>query len=81
MTKAVIAQKDTSAADITIKATGIQWKWGYDYIKGEGEGISFVSTLATPRDQIEGRAPKGEHYLLEVDNDRWWCRSARRCAS
>ena len=69
VTKSVIAQKDTSAADITIKATGIQWKWDYEYIKGEGEGIHFVSTLTTPRDQIEGRAPKGEHYLLEVDND------------
>jgi cytochrome c oxidase subunit 2 len=67
VTKAVIAQKDTSAADITIKATGIQWKWDYEYIKGEGEGIHFVSTLSTPRDQIEGRAPKGEHYLLEVE--------------
>ncbi len=69
VTKTVIAQKDTSNADITIKVTGYQWKWGYDYIKGEGEGISFISTLSTPRDQIEGRAPKGEHYLLEVDNE------------
>ena len=69
VTKVVISQKDTSAADLTIKATGIQWKWDYEYIKGEGEGIHFVSTLATPRDQIEGRAPKGEHYLLEVDNE------------
>jgi len=68
VTKAVIAQKDTSAPDLTLKATGYQWKWGYDYIKGEGEGISFLSTLATPRAQIEGREPKGEHYLLEVDN-------------
>jgi len=68
-TKVVIAQKDTSQADLTIKATGYQWKWGYDYVKGEGEGIHFVSTLTTPRDQIEGRAPKGEHYLLEVDNE------------
>ena len=69
VTKVVIAQKDTSAPDVTIKATGIQWKWDYEYIKGEGEGIHFVSTLTTPRDQIEGRAPKGEHYLLEVDNE------------
>ena len=67
VTKTVIAQKDTANADITIKVTGIQWKWGYDYLKGEGEGISFISTLSTPRDQIEGGAPKGEHYLLEVD--------------
>ncbi|HZM34323.1 MAG TPA: cytochrome c oxidase subunit II [Burkholderiales bacterium] len=69
VTKTVIAQKDTSAPDLTIKVTGYQWKWGYDYIKGEGEGISFLSTLATPRDQIEGNAPKGENYLLEVDNE------------
>jgi cytochrome c oxidase subunit II len=69
VTRVVIAQKDTSSPDITIKVTGYQWKWGYDYIKGEGEGISFVSMLATPREQIEGNAPKGEHYLLEVDNE------------
>lgn len=69
VTKAVIAQKDTSAADLTIKATGIQWKWDYQYIHGEGEGIEIVSLLSTPRDQIENRAPKGEHYLLEVDNE------------
>jgi cytochrome c oxidase subunit 2 len=68
-TKVVIAQKDTSAPDLTIKVTGYQWKWGYDYVKGEGEGISFLSTLATPRAQIEGNEPKGEHYLLEVDNE------------
>lgn len=69
VTKVVVAQKDTSNADVTIKATGYQWKWGYDYVKGEGEGIRFFSTLTTPRDQIEGRAPKGENYLLEVDNE------------
>jgi cytochrome c oxidase subunit II len=69
VTKVVIAQKDTAAPDLTIKVTGYQWKWGYDYLRGEGEGISFVSTLTTPRDQIEGKAPKGEHYLLEVDNE------------
>jgi cytochrome c oxidase subunit 2 len=69
VTKVVIAQKDTSAADITVKVTGYQWKWGYDYLKGEGEGISFLSTLATPRAQIEGKEPKGQNYLLEVDNE------------
>jgi cytochrome c oxidase subunit II len=69
VTKVVIAQKDTSSPDLTVKVTGYQWKWGYDYVKGEGEGISYLSTLTTPRDQIEGRAPKGEHYLLEVDNE------------
>ncbi len=68
-TRAVIAQKDTANSDLTIKVTGYQWKWGYDYLKGEGEGISFVSQLSTPRDQIENKAAKGEHYLLEVDNE------------
>ncbi|MCB1963163.1 MAG: cytochrome c oxidase subunit II [Rhodocyclaceae bacterium] len=67
-TKTVIAMKDTTNPDITIKATGYQWKWGYDYIKGEGEGIKFVSNMSTPQDQIQGKAAKGEHYLLEVDN-------------
>jgi cytochrome c oxidase subunit 2 len=68
-TKTVVAMKDTTNADLTIKVTGYQWKWGYDYLKGEGEGISFLSTLATPRDQIEGRAPKSNTYLIEVDNE------------
>src|SRR5262249_37190496 len=68
-TRVLVAQKDTSNPDLTIKVTGYQWKWGYDYVKGEGEGIAFMSTLATPRDQIEGKTPKGEHYLLEVDNE------------
>ena len=67
-TKTVLALKDTSNPDITIKATGYQWKWGYDYMKGEGEGISFLSALSTPQDQIRNGAPKGENYLLEVDN-------------
>lgn len=67
-TRTVIAMKDTSDPDLTIKATGYQWKWGYDYLQGEGAGIRLVSNLSTPREQIEGIAPKGEAYLLEVDN-------------
>ena len=66
-TRTVIDMKDTSNPDLTIKATGYQWQWGYDYLQGEGEGIRFLSALSTPRDQIEGVAPKGETYLLEVD--------------
>ena len=68
VTKTLISMRDATGADITIKATGYQWKWGYDYIKGEGEGIKFKSVLSTPREQIEGKSPKGENYLLEVDN-------------
>jgi cytochrome c oxidase subunit II len=66
-TKTVLEMKDASAADLTIKATGYQWKWGYDYLKGEGEGISLLSSMLTPQDQIVGSAKKGEHYLLDVD--------------
>jgi cytochrome c oxidase subunit 2 len=68
-TGTVVKMKDTSNADITIKVTGYQWKWGYDYLKGEGQGISFLSTLSTPRAQVDGRAPQGDNYLIEVDNE------------
>jgi len=68
-TKTVVAMKDTSNADLTIKVTGMQWKWGYDYLKGEGEGISFLSALSTPREQTVNPAlVKNDHYLIEVDN-------------
>jgi cytochrome c oxidase subunit II len=66
-TKAVLNMRDTTQADITIKATGYQWKWGYDYLKGEGEGIRFMSLMSTPPEQIRGAAVKGGNYLLEVD--------------
>jgi cytochrome c oxidase subunit 2 len=66
--KALLAMRDTSAPDMTIKVTGYQWRWGYEYLLGEGEGIRFISSLSTPREQIEGTAPKGPNYLLEVDN-------------
>ncbi|KLU22709.1 cytochrome C oxidase [Caballeronia mineralivorans PML1(12)] len=67
-TKAVVAMKDTTNADLTVKVTGYQWKWGYDYVKGPGEGINFLSTLSTPRSQVNGQEPIGELYLQEVDN-------------
>lgn len=63
-TKTVLAMKDTSNPDMTIKVTGYQWKWEYDYLK---DGVKFFSTLSTPREQIENKNAKGEHYLLEVD--------------
>ncbi|KIG02326.1 cytochrome c oxidase subunit II [Caballeronia concitans] len=67
-TKAVVAMKDTTNADLTVKVTGYQWKWGYDYVKGPGEGISFLSTLATPRSEVNGQAPISDLYLQAVDN-------------
>ena len=69
-TKVLVAQKDTSNADLTVKVTGMQWKWGYDYIKGEGEGIGFLSTLDNSHRVLSN---SGEHrdlpddYLLKVD--------------
>jgi cytochrome c oxidase subunit II len=64
---AVIDMEDTrTKADMVLKVTGMQWKWQYEY---PDSGIKYISTLTTPRDQIEGKAPKGEHYLLEVDNE------------
>ncbi|ONC04321.1 cytochrome-c oxidase [Burkholderia pseudomallei] len=67
-TKAVVAMKDTTNADLTVKITGYQWKWGYDYVKGPGEGISFLSTLSTPRTEVNGRQPISDTYLQEVDH-------------
>jgi len=72
-TKVMVAQKDTTSADLTIKTTGMQWKWGYDYIRGEGEGIGFVSTIdSTHRAMSNNGGPKAgevpDDYLLKVDN-------------
>ena len=69
-TKVLVAQKDTTNADITVKATGMQWKWGYDYIKGEGEGIGFLSTLDNAHREMSnsGNPPPTDNYLLKVDN-------------
>ena len=64
-TTVILNMRDASASEITIKVTGYQWKWEYDY---RADGVKFLSTMSTPRDQIEGAAKKGEHYLLEVDN-------------
>lgn len=63
-TSTLLKMDDTSNADMTLKITGYQWKWEYDYLD---HGIKFISTLSTPKDQINNKEPKGENYLLEVD--------------
>ena len=63
-TATLINMEDTSEADLTVKITGYQWKWNYQYMD---HGLSFYSNLATPREQIENKAEKSENYLLEVD--------------
>jgi cytochrome c oxidase subunit II len=70
-TKLLVASKDTTNADLTIKTTGYQWKWGYDYINGEGEGIGFVSTLDSSHREMSNNGAKGvipDDYLFKVDN-------------
>jgi cytochrome c oxidase subunit 2 len=70
-TKVLVASKDTSNAEVTIKATGYQWKWGYDYLNGEGQGVSFLSTLDSTHREISNDGAKGtvpDNYLFKVDN-------------
>jgi cytochrome c oxidase subunit 2 len=69
-TKVMIKVYDTSGADMTIKVTGYQWKWKYEYLD---EGVSFFSTLDAKSNQARqmnsGVDPTTvENYLLEVDH-------------
>jgi cytochrome c oxidase subunit 2 len=64
-TATLLEMGDVSKSDMTVKVTGYQWKWKYDYTD---QDLSFFSNLSTPREQVENKAKKGEHYLLEVDN-------------
>ena len=66
-TRTVVAMKDTTSSDLTVKVTGYQWKWGYEYVDGPAQGVKFLSNLATPRAQIIGDEPRGNLYLMEVD--------------
>lgn len=58
---------DTDDAEIDILVTGYQWKWKYEYLNESGENVSFFSNLRTPQSEIHNSEPKGEYYLLEVD--------------
>jgi cytochrome c oxidase subunit 2 len=62
--KTLIAMEDASEPEVTILVTGSQWKWNYKYMDND---IEFFSNLATQSEQISGKLPKGENYLLEVD--------------
>ncbi len=64
-TRVLIRMDDKSNADLTIKVTGYQWKWRYDYLD---QGISFFSLLATPKEELQNTAPKNPWYLLAVDH-------------
>jgi cytochrome c oxidase subunit 2 len=65
-TTALIAMEDTSDPDLTLKVTGYQWKWHYEYLD---DGVSFYSNLASSsRSAIYEDPYQVEHYLLDVDN-------------
>ncbi|MGD9600205.1 MAG: cytochrome c oxidase subunit II [Gammaproteobacteria bacterium] len=70
-TKALIMMEDVSKSDLTVKVTGYQWKWQYEYVN---EGVSVFSTLADTSNRARqvgsGIDPATvENYLLEVDNE------------
>ncbi len=64
-TRVLLNMYDDAKEDVTIKITGYQWKWHYEYME---DGLSFFSDLSTPLDQRENKAPKGRDYLREVDH-------------
>ncbi len=66
-TSSLLAVYNTDDAELDILVTGFQWKWKYEYIDENGQNVSFFSNLRTPQSEIRNSEPKGEHYLLEVD--------------
>lgn len=65
----ILAQvRSPSRADITIHATGLQWKWGYRYLAGEGRGIAFDANVYAPRRKAAAAAEASVDYRLDVDN-------------
>jgi len=59
---------DTGGEDMLVEVRGYQWKWEYKYLdEDRNKTFSFLSNLATPKDEIYEVTSKGEHYLLEVD--------------
>ncbi|MFD1042318.1 cytochrome c oxidase subunit II [Pseudoxanthomonas kaohsiungensis] len=69
-TAKLIAMYDTRNSEMTVKVTGYQWMWKYEYL---GEGVAFTSRLDRESDRIRqsGEQPTHEanpHYLLDVDN-------------
>lgn len=64
-TKVLLNMNNNDKEALTIKVTGYQWKWHYEYLE---DGVSFFSNLSTPFDQMHNQAPKGVNYLREVDH-------------
>jgi cytochrome c oxidase subunit II len=69
--KVILMMEDTRNSELSIRVTGYQWKWQYQYMDA-GEGVNFFSTLARDsnfaRQLRSGIDPKTvPNYLLEVD--------------
>ncbi len=69
--KTLIAMEDTSEADMTVKITGLQWKWHYEYM---GEDVSFYSQLNAEHNiarQLDSGVDVSQYhwYLKDVDNE------------
>lgn len=71
-TTVLLAMEDVSNSDMSIKVTGYQWKWHYDYNVGEAaEEISFFSNITTPKSlslATSNEVTIDGTYLQEVDN-------------
>jgi cytochrome c oxidase subunit 2 len=72
-TKTLLSAEDTSEADLTVKVTGYQWKWNYEYIDGPAQGVKYFSVLNSAHNDVRqtgsGMNPaEVENYLLDVDN-------------
>ena len=64
-TKVLLHMNNYDQEALTIKITGYQWKWHYEYLE---DGVSFFSNLSTPPAQLHNQATKGPNYLHEVDH-------------
>ena len=69
-TAKLIAMYDTRDSEMTVKITGYQWMWKYEYL---GENVAFTSRLDRKSDEVRqsGSVPtmaSDPHYLLDVDN-------------
>jgi cytochrome c oxidase subunit 2 len=64
-TTLLMRMENSKEADITVKITGYQWRWRYEYLD---EGISYFSNLKTPLEEIQNQKAKQQWYLLDVDH-------------
>jgi len=72
-TKDLLFLEDTSDPDMTVKVTAYQWKWSYEYMDGEAEGVKFFSALSKASNDARAMnsgidVSKVDNYLLDVDN-------------